>query len=67
MSRRILVADDEKGIRGALGQLLEYEGYEVRTAANAVDAIAGVMVGAAVGWRLRERRMTQRRNDAVTQ
>jgi membrane-associated phospholipid phosphatase len=33
----------------------------------AVDAIAGVMVGAAVGWRLRERRMTQRRNDAVTQ
>jgi two-component system nitrogen regulation response regulator NtrX len=40
MSRRILVADDEKGIRGALGQLLEYEGYEVRTAANAVDAIA---------------------------
>ena len=40
MSRRILVADDEKGIRGALGQLLEYEGYEVRTAGNAVDAIA---------------------------
>ena len=40
MSRRILVVDDEKGIRGALGQLLEYEGYEVRTAANAVDALA---------------------------
>ncbi|MGH7717236.1 MAG: sigma-54-dependent transcriptional regulator [Gemmatimonadaceae bacterium] len=40
MSRRVLVADDEKGIRAALGQLLEYEGYEVRTAATAVDAIA---------------------------
>ncbi len=40
MSRRVLVVDDEKGIRGALGQLLEYEGYEVRTAENAVDAIA---------------------------
>ena len=40
MSRRILVVDDERGVRAALGQLLEYEGYEVRTAENAVDAIA---------------------------
>ena len=40
MSRRILVVDDEQGIRGALGQLLEYEGYDVRTAANAVDGLA---------------------------
>ena len=40
MSRRILVVDDEQGIRGALGQLLEYEGYEVRTASNATDGIA---------------------------
>src|SRR4051812_10008677 len=40
MSRRILVTDDEQGIRAALGQLLEYEGYEVHTAANAVDAIS---------------------------
>jgi two-component system nitrogen regulation response regulator NtrX len=40
MSRRVLVVDDEQGIRGALGQLLEFEGYEVRTAANAVDGIA---------------------------
>jgi two-component system nitrogen regulation response regulator NtrX len=40
MTRRILVADDEKGIRAALGQLLEYEGYEVRTVPTAVDAIA---------------------------
>jgi len=38
--RRILVIDDEQGIRAALGQLLEYEGYEVRTHANATDGIA---------------------------
>jgi two-component system nitrogen regulation response regulator NtrX len=40
VSRRILVIDDEQGIRAALGQLLEYEGYEVRTIANAADGIA---------------------------
>ena len=40
MSRRILVIDDEQGIRAALGQLLEYEGYEVHTLANAADGIA---------------------------
>ncbi|HTR78635.1 MAG TPA: sigma-54 dependent transcriptional regulator [Gemmatimonadaceae bacterium] len=39
MSRRILIIDDEQGIRGALGQLLEFEGYEVRSVANAVDGI----------------------------
>jgi two-component system nitrogen regulation response regulator NtrX len=40
VSRKILIVDDERGVRAALGQLLEYEGYEVRTAENAVDAIA---------------------------
>ncbi len=40
MSRRILIVDDEQGIRAALGQLLEFEGYEIRAAANAVDGIA---------------------------
>jgi two-component system nitrogen regulation response regulator NtrX len=40
VSRRILVIDDEQGIRAALGQLLEYEGYEVHTLANASDGIA---------------------------
>ena len=40
MSRRILVIDDEQGVRAALGQLLEYEGYEVHTLANATDGIA---------------------------
>jgi two-component system nitrogen regulation response regulator NtrX len=40
MARRILIIDDEQGIRGALGQLLEFEGYEVRAVANAVDGIA---------------------------
>jgi two-component system nitrogen regulation response regulator NtrX len=40
VSPKILVADDEKGIRAALGQLLEYDGYEVRSVANAIDAMA---------------------------
>ncbi len=37
--RKILIVDDEQGIRAALGQLLEFEGYEVRSVANAVDGI----------------------------
>jgi two-component system nitrogen regulation response regulator NtrX len=40
VSRRILVVDDEQGIRAALGQLLEYEGYEVKAVSNAMDGIA---------------------------
>ncbi|MDB4913180.1 MAG: sigma-54 factor interaction protein [Gemmatimonadetes bacterium] len=40
MNRKILIVDDEQGIRAALGQLLEFEGYDVRTAANAVDGLA---------------------------
>src|ERR1700722_18641780 len=40
VSRRVLVVDDEEGIRGALGQLLEYEGYDVRSAANAAEGLA---------------------------
>jgi two-component system nitrogen regulation response regulator NtrX len=39
MSRRILVIDDEPGIRQALGQLLEYEGFEVRTASGGAEGI----------------------------
>jgi two-component system nitrogen regulation response regulator NtrX len=40
MSRKILIVDDEAGIRAALSQLLEYEGYAVRQASNATDALA---------------------------
>ncbi|HXV85374.1 MAG TPA: response regulator, partial [Gemmatimonadales bacterium] len=40
MSRRVLVADDEKGVREALRQLLEYEGAEVRTATSGAEALA---------------------------
>jgi two-component system nitrogen regulation response regulator NtrX len=39
MTRRILVIDDEPGIRQALGQLLEYEGFEVRTASGGAEGI----------------------------
>src|ERR1051326_12728 len=38
--RKVLIVDDEAGIRQALGQLLEFEGYEVRSADNAADGIA---------------------------
>ncbi|MFL5575458.1 MAG: sigma-54-dependent transcriptional regulator [Gemmatimonadaceae bacterium] len=38
--RRVLVVDDEQGIRAALGQLLEFEGYEIRTATNAIEGLA---------------------------
>ncbi len=40
MLARILVVDDEQGIRAALGQLLEYEGYDVRTAKSAPEGLA---------------------------
>ena len=40
MNRKILVVDDEQGVRAALGQLLEYEGYEVRAVSNAADGIS---------------------------
>ena len=40
MSRRILIVDDEQGVRAALGQLLEYEGYEVKAVSNGTDGIA---------------------------
>ncbi len=40
MSRRVLIVDDEQGIRAALRQLLEFEGYDVKAVANAADGIA---------------------------
>jgi two-component system nitrogen regulation response regulator NtrX len=39
VSRRLLVIDDEKGIRAALTQLLEYEGYEVRAASSGAEGL----------------------------
>ena len=38
--RRVLIVDDEQGIRAALGQLLEYEGYKVRAEPNAAEGLA---------------------------
>jgi two-component system, NtrC family, nitrogen regulation response regulator NtrX len=37
---RILVVDDEEGIRRVLSQLLEYEGHEVRSAGSAGECLA---------------------------
>jgi two-component system, NtrC family, nitrogen regulation response regulator NtrX len=39
MNRRVLIVDDEPGIRGALSQLLEFEGYEVRAVPTAADGL----------------------------
>jgi two-component system, NtrC family, nitrogen regulation response regulator NtrX len=39
MNRRVLIVDDEPGIRGALSQLLEFEGYEVKAVPTAVDGL----------------------------
>jgi two-component system nitrogen regulation response regulator NtrX len=40
VTRRVLVIDDEQGIRTALGQLLDYEGYEVRSVSTVADGLA---------------------------
>jgi two-component system nitrogen regulation response regulator NtrX len=37
---RILVVDDEDGIRRVLSQLLEYEGHEVKAAASAAECLS---------------------------
>ncbi len=39
MSRRVLVVDDEKGVRDALKQVLEFEKLEVQTCAAGHDAL----------------------------
>ena len=39
MRQRVLIADDEIGIRQALKQVLEYEDLEVREAASGGEAI----------------------------
>jgi two-component system nitrogen regulation response regulator NtrX len=39
MTRRVMVVDDEKGIREALRQLLEYEEMDVRTASSGAEAL----------------------------
>jgi two-component system nitrogen regulation response regulator NtrX len=39
VSRRVLVVDDEKGVREALKQVLEFEEIEVQTCASGLDAL----------------------------
>ena len=39
MADRVLVIDDEGGIREAVRQVLEYEGWEVRTAASGGEGL----------------------------
>jgi two-component system nitrogen regulation response regulator NtrX len=42
MARRILVVDDDPGIRDALRMILEYEGYEVLTAPDGKTALSDI-------------------------
>jgi two-component system nitrogen regulation response regulator NtrX len=42
MARRILVVDDDTGIRDALRMILEYEGYQVLTAADGKTALSSL-------------------------
>jgi DNA-binding NtrC family response regulator len=39
MTRRVLVVDDEKGVREALKQVLEFEKIDVQTCASGLDAL----------------------------
>jgi CheY-like chemotaxis protein len=41
-SKRVLVADDEINIRRVLEAILRRDGYEVVTAANGLEALAGM-------------------------
>ena len=40
MSRRVLIVDDEEGVRAALAQLLTYEEYEVKAVASGREGLA---------------------------
>ena len=42
MARRVLVVDDDPGIRDALRMILEYEGYQVATASEGKTALAAL-------------------------
>ncbi len=42
MAKRVLVVDDDPGIRDALRMILEYEGYQVLTAADGKTALASL-------------------------
>jgi two-component system nitrogen regulation response regulator NtrX len=42
VARRILVVDDDSGIRDALRMILEYEGYQVLTAADGKTALSSL-------------------------
>lgn len=42
MAKKVLVVDDEEGIRQQLAFILEDEGYEARTAGNGLEALASL-------------------------
>ncbi|HEY6928323.1 MAG TPA: sigma-54 dependent transcriptional regulator [Thermoanaerobaculia bacterium] len=46
MAQRVLIVDDDAGIRDALRMILEYEGYEVAVAADGKAGLAEIETGA---------------------
>jgi two-component system, chemotaxis family, chemotaxis protein CheY len=44
-SKRVLVVDDDDGIRAAVADVLDLEGYKVITASNGVEALEQVRTG----------------------
>ena len=44
-AKRVLIADDEINIRRVLEAILKRDGYEVVTAANGLEALAGMTRG----------------------
>lgn len=40
--KKILIVDDEAGIRDVFAEILQEEGYEIKTASNGVDGLACV-------------------------
>lgn len=44
-AKRVLVVDDDAGVRGAMSLVLEFEGFRVDTAANGAEALDKARVG----------------------
>ena len=54
MARDVLIVDDDYDIRETLTQVLEDDGYQVRTAVNGVEALELLRRGPAPGMVLRD-------------
>ena len=44
MPTRVLIVDDDRGVRDALRQLLEYEGHEVQSVTSGAEALEAALL-----------------------